>query len=106
MTAPDISYTLSQQDALNQILQRLVDEDYRAIRVLGMTGAGKTAILKNLNNHEKVVDMYEIVIWLTVSREENHRENLSVEKLQHVIAERILVDVEGGTDIETVARKI
>ncbi|KAD4179521.1 hypothetical protein E3N88_28112 [Mikania micrantha] len=108
MTAPDISYIPTQQDALNQMLEHLPDEEYRAIRVLGMSGAGKTTILKNLNNHEKVARTYERVIWVTVSGEENHRENLSVETLQHVIAERLIVDMEGTTigDIEGVGRKI
>ncbi|KAL8264914.1 hypothetical protein R6Q59_023044 [Mikania micrantha] len=108
MTAPDISYIPTQQDALNQMLEHLPDEEYRAIRVLGMSGAGKTTILKNLNNHEKVAHMYQRVIWVTVSGEENHLENLSIETLQHVIAERLIVDTEGVTtdDIEGVGRKI
>ncbi|XP_076883885.1 disease resistance protein RPS2-like [Bidens hawaiensis] len=99
MTAPDISNVTSQKDALNQILQRLQDEDCKAIRVVGMSGAGKTTILKNLNNHERVVDMFERVIWVTVSGEENHKENLSIAMLQCAIAERLIIDMEGTTDI-------
>ncbi|KAI7755580.1 hypothetical protein M8C21_012945, partial [Ambrosia artemisiifolia] len=106
MTAPEISYISSQQDLLNQILQCLPDNRFRAIRVLGMSGTGKTTILKNLNNHEMVAQMYERVIFLTVSSEENHKENLSIKMLQKRIAERLIIDMECTENIEIVARKI
>ncbi|XP_024963449.1 disease resistance protein SUMM2-like isoform X1 [Cynara cardunculus var. scolymus] len=106
VTAPDISYIPTLQGALDKILQDLTNEDLKAIRVLGMLGAGKTTIMQNLNNHEKVASMYERVIWVTVSGEENNKENLSTEMLQHMIAERLIVDTEGATDVTKIARKV
>ncbi|GJY90749.1 disease resistance protein, partial [Tanacetum coccineum] len=106
MTAPDISYIPTLQGVLDKILQDLSKENIKAIRVLGMLGAGKTTIMQNLNNHEKVASMYERVVWVTVSGEENNKENLSTERLQHAIAERLIVDTEGSTDVVKVARKI
>ncbi|XP_071741601.1 disease resistance protein At4g27190-like [Rutidosis leptorrhynchoides] len=106
MTTPHISYIQSQQDVLNTILIHLPNEAYRTIRVLGMLGVGKTVILKNLNNHEVVGSQFEKVIWVTVSREDNSVENLSTETLQHVIAERLIIDIEGATDVAEIARRI
>ncbi|KAL8264908.1 hypothetical protein R6Q59_023038 [Mikania micrantha] len=106
VTAPDITYLPTLQRVLDSILQDLSNDDLKAVRVLGMLGAGKTTILQNLNNHEKVASMYERVIWLTVSGEENNKENLSIEMLQHVIVERLIVDTEGTTDVYNVARRI
>ncbi|KAJ9552496.1 hypothetical protein OSB04_016541 [Centaurea solstitialis] len=106
MTAPDISYIPTLQGALDKILQDLTNEHLKAVRVLGMLGAGKTTILQNLNNHEKVASMYERVIWLTVSGEENNKENLSIEMLQNMIVERLIVDTEGTTDVTKIGRKI
>lgn len=70
VTAPNISYIPTLQGALDKILQDLPNEDLKAIRVLGMLGAGKTTIMQNLNNHERVASMYERVVWVTVSGEE------------------------------------
>ncbi|KAK9077034.1 hypothetical protein SSX86_005369 [Deinandra increscens subsp. villosa] len=106
VTAPDISYLPTLQGVLDRILQDLPNEDLKAIRVIGMLGAGKTTILQNLNNHEKVASMYERVIWVTVSGEENNKENLSIEMLQNVIAERLIVDTEDATDVYKVSRCI
>nr|XP_043624211.1 probable disease resistance protein At4g27220 isoform X2 [Erigeron canadensis] len=106
MTTPDISYIPTLQGVLDKILQDLPNEDLKAIRVLGMLGAGKTTILQNLNNHEKVASMYERVIWVTVSGEENNKENLSTEMLQHVIAERLMVETEGIKDVSKIAMRI
>ncbi|KAF5813699.1 putative P-loop containing nucleoside triphosphate hydrolase, leucine-rich repeat domain superfamily [Helianthus annuus] len=106
VTAPDISYIPTLQGVLDKILLDLSNEDLKAVRVIGMLGAGKTTILQNLNNHEKVASMYERVIWVTVSGEENNKENLSIEMLQHVIAERLIMDTEDATDAYKVARSI
>lgn len=106
LTTSDISYIPTLQGVLDKILQDLANDDLKAIRILGMLGAGKTTIMQNLNNHEKVASMFERVIWVTVSGEENNKENLSIEILQHVIVERLVMEIEGVTEVAKVARRI
>jgi disease resistance protein RPS2 len=65
-----------------------------------MAGIGKTTILQNLNNNEAIAKMFDIVIWVTVSKD------WSLEKLQHSIAARLKLNMEGMTDPNEIAQQI
>uniref|UniRef100_A0A0D6QZ73 AAA+ ATPase domain-containing protein n=1 Tax=Araucaria cunninghamii TaxID=56994 RepID=A0A0D6QZ73_ARACU len=45
------------------------DDNVRVIGVYGMPGVGKTTVLKEINNNEKVTSFFKFVIWVTVSRD-------------------------------------
>ena len=86
--------------AVQDLLSFLEDEQIRRVGVWGTVGTGKTTIMQNLNNHEQVAKMFDIVIWVTVSKEWN------VEKLQEAIMRRLKLDMECFGDVEENARRI
>ena len=57
-------------------------------------GTGKTTIMQNLNNHKDVAKMFDIVIWVTVSKE------WSFKKLQSAIMHRLKLNMESTIGIE------
>ncbi|GLJ21025.1 hypothetical protein SUGI_0384180 [Cryptomeria japonica] len=61
----------------------LEDDSVRVVGVYGMPGLGKTALVKQINNNEKVLNFFNLVIWVTVSRESD------ISTLQRHIFERI-----------------
>ena len=65
-----------------------------------MVGIGKTTITQNLNDNKDIAKMFDIVIWVHVSRE------WSVEKLQHVIIDRLKLNMEGITNVDEIAWRI
>ncbi|KAM3714841.1 hypothetical protein ACJW31_01G364500 [Castanea mollissima] len=79
---------------VEEILGHLRDKNVKRIGLWGMPGIGKTTIMKSLNNYEDTAKMFDIVIWVTVSKD------LSLEKLQHKIADRLKLNVEGITEPE------
>ena len=99
-------HTLKLQDnsslhkAVQHVLRFLEDEQIRRMGICGMVGTGKTTIMQNLNNHEKVAEMFDMVIWLTVSKVWSER------KLQDAILQRLKLDVEGIADFEEAASRI
>ena len=68
---------------VEKILGHLRDKNVKRFGLWGMPGIGKTTIMKSLNNYEDIAKMFDIVIWVTVSKD------LSLEKLQHKIADRL-----------------
>ncbi|KAI8027617.1 putative disease resistance protein [Camellia lanceoleosa] len=70
-----------------------------------MIGTGKTAIMKNLNNHEEVAKIFDMVMWIKVSAGES-KENLDMSQLQNVIAKRLKVDMASTSDCDDIADKI
>lgn len=105
MRAPDIRKFQTLQMHVNKILDFLENDKVKGIRIHGMVGSGKTAIMRSLNNREEVGKMFDIVLWLQVSTEDN-KENLSIEKLQGAIARRLKFDVESTSDSHEVAKRI
>lgn len=99
-------HTLKLQDnsslhkSIQHVLRFLQDERIRRIGICGMVGTGKTTIMQNLNNHEKVAQLFDIVIWVTVSKE------WSESKIQDVILRRLKLDMEGIDDTEEAALRI
>jgi disease resistance protein RPS2 len=66
-------------------LERWLTEDtnIRVIGVYGMGGVGKTSLLQTINNSHKVLDSFELIIWVTVSKDHN------ILNLQDSIANRL-----------------
>ena len=85
---------------VEEILGLLKDRDVKRIGLWGSGGIGKTTIMRNLNNHEDIAKMFDIVIWVHVSRD------WSVEKLQHVIIDRLKLNMEGITNVDEIAWRI
>ena len=98
--APRIEENSALHMAVQEILSFLEDEQIQRIGVWGTVGTGKTTIMQNLNNHEQIAKMFDIVIWVTVSKE------WSIEKLQDAIMRRLKLDMERFADIEENARRI
>ncbi|XP_028078048.1 probable disease resistance protein At1g51480 [Camellia sinensis] len=102
---PDINKFETLQKPLEQILD-LLEKDYvKGIRIHGIVGIGKTTIMLNLNNHERVAKKFDIVIWLTVSKERG-KKNLSREHLQQAIVQRREIKMESDSNADKVARRI
>ena len=85
---------------IEEILGHLQDKNVKRIGLWGMAGIGKTTIMQNLNNNEVIVKMFDVVIWVTVSKD------WSLEKLQHTIADRLKLNMEGITDRNEIAQQI
>ncbi|KAK2973972.1 hypothetical protein RJ640_013533 [Escallonia rubra] len=103
--APDIKAFPALQGPLERILDLLTKPNIRGIRILGAVGIGKTTVMQNLNNNEKVAEMFQIVIWVKVSTEDS-KENLSTEDLQQTIVRRLKLDMGGINHVEDVADRI
>ncbi|EOX96987.1 NB-ARC domain-containing disease resistance protein [Theobroma cacao] len=100
LNAPDLEGFPTRQRPLQETLELLRSDKLKGIGIFGTVGVGKTAIMKNLNNHEEVAKMFDIVIWVNVSREMNE------EKLQLKIAQRLKLKMESATCSGDLARII
>lgn len=105
MPAPEIRKFKTLQMHEDKILDFLWNDKVKGIRIHGMVGSGKTAIMQSLNNREEVGEMFDIVLWLKVSAEDN-TDNLSTEQLQRAIVRRLKLDVESTSDAHEVAKRI
>ncbi|XP_034701836.1 disease resistance protein RPS2-like [Vitis riparia] len=83
--------------ALQHVLGFLEDKKIRRIGIWGMVGTGKTTVLQNLNNHEKVAKMFDMVIYVTVSKE------WSEKGVQDAILRRLKLDVDDNADVNDAA---
>ncbi|XP_057853045.2 probable disease resistance protein At1g61300 [Cryptomeria japonica] len=72
----------------------LKDDSVRVVGVYGMPGVGKTFMLKHINNNEKVVNFFELVIWVTLSRDSD------ISDLQRRICERIELPWRSNSSID------
>ncbi|GMP39489.1 hypothetical protein CsSME_00010303 [Camellia sinensis var. sinensis] len=102
---PDISKFETLRKPLEQILDLLEKDNVKGIRIHETVGIGKTTIMLNLNNHEQVAKKFDIVIWLTVSKE-GSKKNLSREHLQQAIVQRMEIKMAGASNADKVARRI
>ncbi|KAK3028353.1 hypothetical protein RJ639_039811 [Escallonia herrerae] len=103
--APDIEAFPALQGPLERILDLLTKPNITGIRIRGAVGIGKTTVMQNLNNNEKVAEMFQIVIWVKVSTEDG-KENLSTEDLQQTLVRRLMLDMGGINRVEDVAERI
>ncbi|KAE8725269.1 Detected protein of confused Function [Hibiscus syriacus] len=86
---------------IEDIWNCLMDDEVPKIGVWGMGGVGKTSIMKVINNQLlKETGKFDIVIWITVSKEMN------VAKLQKDIASKIGVEFSGDEDETTRAGRL
>ncbi|KAK1290882.1 Disease resistance protein [Acorus calamus] len=90
--------TMSQ--TLRRLLKRLKSRKLRRIGVWGMPGVGKTTLMGNLNNQLEGDEMFEIVIWVTVSRDWSPR------KVQDEVMRRLELNVGKDESDDSVARKL
>ncbi|RWR72045.1 putative disease resistance protein [Cinnamomum micranthum f. kanehirae] len=88
----EINSSTDSEPRLQKILGLVKDVNIRKIGIWGMGGVGKTRILKLLNNHPDVSSTFEIVIWVTVSKDGNRR------KMQNEIAHRLNLGVSYASD--------
>ncbi|XP_015943669.1 probable disease resistance protein At4g27220 [Arachis duranensis] len=98
--APEIMGYKTLQSALENIVDLLKSSKIQTIGVAGMKGVGKTALMQNLNNHDVVAEIFDIVIFIRLSADHTDHE------LQCKIAKRLRVDTEVINDPEEVARII
>ena len=63
-------------------------------------GTGKTTVMQNLNDHQDIAKMFDIVIWVTVSKE------WSIKKLQDAIMQKLKMNMEGTVSIEENSQRI
>ncbi|XP_057977381.1 disease resistance protein RPS2-like [Malania oleifera] len=98
LRAPELKRYPTLQASLEKILEILKDDETKGIGIYGMVGVGKTAIMQNVNNHEEVYKMFDIVIWLKVSTEEIE-ENLGMENLQAMIMRRLKIRIDLTDDV-------
>ncbi|GLU03245.1 hypothetical protein SLE2022_204530 [Rubroshorea leprosula] len=89
LRTPDIKEFPTLQERLDQILLFLCCDRVITIVIWGLPGLGKTTIMQNLNNHEKIAKMFQIIIWIKV------KEVQTMENLQMDIARRLGINVEG-----------
>ena len=100
MHAPKIEDKPSLHCVVEDILSLLRGGNVTKIGLWGMVGIGKTTIMQNLNDNEDIARMFDIVIWIRVSQD------WSVEKLQHVIIDRLKLNMEGITNVDEIAWRI
>ncbi|GFY88594.1 hypothetical protein Acr_06g0005340 [Actinidia rufa] len=103
--APDIRKLGTLRKPLEKILNWLERYKVKAIGIHGILGIGKTTIMLNLNNHDQVAKKFDIVIWLTISKE-GSKENLRREELQQAIMQRLKLKMEGASNADEVAQRI
>ncbi|KAM7482047.1 hypothetical protein LguiB_006630 [Lonicera macranthoides] len=102
---PNIKNFPALQKPLNEILDCLTIKKIKGIRIHGMMGIGKTTILENLNNHEKVAEMFDLVIWVKVSTEEN-KKNFTTDEIQQAVIRRLKLNMESTGGCDEVARRL
>jgi disease resistance protein RPS2 len=102
---PDISKFGTLQKPLEKILDWLKSSKVKGICIHGIVGSGKTTVMLNLNNHDQVGKMFDIVIWLTISEKQSNK-NQSREHLQRAIAQRLNLTVQGTSSTDEVAQRI
>ncbi|KAJ9687687.1 hypothetical protein PVL29_016248 [Vitis rotundifolia] len=80
------------------------DKKIRRIGIWGMVGTGKTTVLQNLNNHEKVDQMFDMVIYVTVSKEWGDvSKEWGAKRVQVAILRRLILDVDDNADVNEAA---
>ncbi|XP_034701677.1 uncharacterized protein LOC117926621 [Vitis riparia] len=98
--AAKIEDNSSLHKVVEDVVSFLEDEQIRRIGIWGTVGTGKTTVMQNLNNHQDIAKMFDIVIWVTVSKES------STKKLQDAIMQRLKMNMEGTVSIKENSHRI
>ncbi|XP_077221981.1 disease resistance protein At4g27190-like [Tasmannia lanceolata] len=89
------------QESYEETLWRcLHDENYSMVCVHGMGGVGKTTLMKTINNKLVGTRDFDVVIWVTVSKD------LNIERTQLAIGSKLGLRFGGDEDQESRRRKI
>ncbi|XP_077221999.1 uncharacterized protein LOC143855827 [Tasmannia lanceolata] len=89
------------QESYEETLWRcLHDENYSMVCVHGMGGVGKTTLMKTINNKLVGTRDFDVVIWVTVSKD------LNIERTQLAIGSKLGLLFGGDEDQESRGRKI
>ncbi|GKC12424.1 putative P-loop containing nucleoside triphosphate hydrolase [Tanacetum coccineum] len=108
-TLIDIKNVGTLNKKLEYILELLNDESKTGlIKLQGEMGTGKRTILEHLNNNKPIVQkMFDIVIYVRTSDIiKNDDGSRTVTGIQHIIADRLGLNIQGNKDVNDVADKI
>lgn len=83
VTVPRTTARRSIDRTLQRIFEKLKDVTVRKIGIYGRGGIGKTTVLKALNDQSEVKSMFDVIIWVTVSKD------LSLIEMQNEIARQL-----------------
>ncbi|KAF8391232.1 hypothetical protein HHK36_023534 [Tetracentron sinense] len=92
--------TTTSGKVLQMTWECLVDVNIKKIGIYGMGGVGKTTIMMHINNRLNEAQIFDSVIWVTVSKA------LNLEKLQNDIAKAIDLDLTYDEDTTSRATKL
>lgn len=96
---PKVEANTSIERTLQKTMELVRNVGIKKIGIWGMGGIGKTTVMRHLNNHPEIVQMFDIVIWVTASRDHQKR------RMQNEIAQRLGLDVsDNETDDRLQAR--
>ncbi|XP_077231941.1 disease resistance protein At4g27190-like [Tasmannia lanceolata] len=98
--APTIERNTSTDRTLQKILGCIKDIKKQKIGIWGMGGVGKTTVMENLNNSLEITQLFEIVIWVTVSK------GWSLRNVQNEIAKRLSLNLGSDESNENMRRRI
>lgn len=87
-----LELTASSSGTLRKVLNKIQDRNTRMIGIWGMGGIGKTSILLHLNNTPEITTMFDIVIWVTVSK------STTIRNLQDQIVKRLSIKITDESD--------
>ncbi|KAK1270519.1 Disease resistance protein [Acorus gramineus] len=100
MLVPKLRAGTSTVQILHIILEHLSSADTHMIAICGDNGIGKTTMLRILRSLPKTKEMFEIIIWVTVSRSQSTR------KVQDEIAKQLSVRVTADEPDDRVAMRL
>ncbi|KAJ9687646.1 hypothetical protein PVL29_016219 [Vitis rotundifolia] len=92
--APKLEHNSSLHQVLEDVVSFLDNKQIRKIGIWETMGTGKITIMQNLNNQKDITKMFDIVIWVTVSKE------WSLKKLQGAIMQRLKLNMQNNIGIE------
>ncbi|XP_077228770.1 disease resistance protein At4g27190-like [Tasmannia lanceolata] len=98
--APTIERNTSTDRTLQKILGCIKDIKKKKIGIWGMGGVGKTTVMKSLNNSAEITQLFEIVIWVTVSKD------WSLRNVQNEIAKRLSLNLGSDESNDNMATRI
>ncbi|XP_077228772.1 disease resistance protein At4g27190-like [Tasmannia lanceolata] len=98
--APTIEGNTSTDRTLQKILGCIRDIKKQKIGIWGMGGVGKTTVMKSLNNSAEITQLFEIVIWVTVSKD------WSLRNVQNEIAKRLSLNLGSDESNDNMATRI
>ncbi|XP_043725918.1 disease resistance protein At4g27190-like [Telopea speciosissima] len=84
-------------------LRCIRDDDRHKIGIWGMGGVGKTTAMKVLNNSPEITGMFEMVIWVTVSKDGGGD---IIRKVQKDILKRLSLQFDDDESVERSASRI